>query len=131
MGNSDIEESSQASSTLSEKEESLNLSSSSESEDDGTLEVVDAVTTDVLSSSLAPIYSKPYNPEQFHDEARKQIAVVLLILLSTVIIIFIIGFFCKVPNATFDQYKSFLELLLTPLITLVSAATGFYFGSKK
>lgn len=30
----------------------------------------------------------------------------------------------------FEDIKEFLQLVLTPLITLVSAATGFYFGSQ-
>ena len=35
-----------------------------------------------------------------------------------------------VTKYSFEEIKQFLQLVLTPLITLVSAATGFYFGSQ-
>jgi hypothetical protein len=31
---------------------------------------------------------------------------------------------------TFDELKTLVELLLGPLVALVSAATGFYFGAQ-
>lgn len=114
--------------TETENDDYLEQSSTSS---DGEFQVIDRVPTEQALAVLdAPIFA-PYDAEKFHDEARKQIANYLLLLLAGVIALFMCSLFTLAEKPTFDQYKSVLEMLLTPILTLVSAATGFYFGSKK
>ncbi len=65
-------------------------------------DVLDATVPDPdqAAPGLDAPTSKPYDPDQFRDQARKRITYWLLI------------------------------LLLGPIIALVSAATGFYFGAQ-
>ncbi|MFJ1259029.1 hypothetical protein [Cupriavidus sp. CuC1] len=75
---------------------------------------------------------RDYDPRPHHDTARRRIAYWLLVLLSGLLVAIFAcfsGFFFLKPPPTFDQFKTLIELILTPLLTLVSAATGFYFGS--
>lgn len=77
-----------------------------------------------------------FDSKRHHDQARSTIAFWLLGLLTVLLIATAAGFaalfFVKEKTGpTFDQFKSLVELILTPLLTLVSAATGFYFGSQK
>ncbi|MFM0649843.1 hypothetical protein PQR14_36475 [Paraburkholderia bryophila] len=78
---------------------------------------------------------RDYDPRPDHDKARRRIAYWLLALLTILLVATVVGtgafFFLKPPTSTFDQFKSIVELILTPLLTLVSAATGFYFGSQE
>lgn len=71
-------------------------------------------------------------PPAHDDISRRHIAYWLLGLLTALVVGAFAGyislFFGKEPP-TFEQFKTLLELILTPLITLVSAATGFYFGA--
>lgn len=98
---------------------------------EGEFKIIDADATETAPATLENPVFAPYNAEQFHDQARKHIAVSLLCLLAAVILVFEFGLLLLCPKPTFEQYKSILEMLLTPILTLVSAATGFYFGSKK
>lgn len=77
-----------------------------------------------------------FDSRRHHDQARSTIAFWLLGLLTGLLVAAAAGFaalfFVKEKTGpTFDQLKSLVELILTPLLTLVSAATGFYFGSQK
>jgi hypothetical protein len=80
-----------------------------------------------------PIEEKDYDPRPATDGARRIIAYWLLLLL-TVLIFAALYFFCRLFNTdkppSFDDIKNMIGFILTPLITLVSAATGFYFGSN-
>lgn len=84
----------------------------------------------------------PYDATRDREQARGQIAFYLLNLLAFIII----GSFCLVGLAFMVHWgktggpvdiaqltasiKQLLELMLTPIIGLVGAATGFYFGEK-
>ena len=37
---------------------------------------------------------------------------------------------CNAATASMEQVKTIIELLLTPLVGLVGAVTGFYFGEQ-
>jgi hypothetical protein len=77
---------------------------------------------------------KDYDPRPQHDAARRYIAYWLLALLTTLIVCtfggFVLFICLSATKPTFTDFKSLVELVLTPLLTLVSAATGFYFGSQ-
>jgi hypothetical protein len=74
--------------------------------------------------------SEKYNPEQSRDKARANITYWLLILLTVLFLGAFAAFFSIREAATFANLKTLLEMLITPLIVLVSAATGFYFGAN-
>ena len=91
--------------------------------------VLDA--SDPTPASLVAFEKPPFDSKRHHDEARSTIAFWLLGLLTGLLVATAIGFGGLTTHPTFDQLKSLVELILTPLLTLVSAATGFYFGSQK
>lgn len=102
--------------------------------DDGSLTWEDAA--EALSPVPLPLERpalRNYDPRPDHDKARRRIAYWLLVLLSGLLVATFTcfgAFFFLKPPPTFDEFKTLIELILTPLLTLVSAATGFYFGSQ-
>ncbi len=97
-------------------------------------EVLDATVDQALA---APVLSQArvdpsYDPDKYRDATRSYIAYWLLGLL-TAVVVFSFGalLFFKKDTLTFIDLKSLLELLLGPIVALVSAATGFYFGSQQ
>ena len=95
-------------------------------------ETLDATISDpnVSAPSLTGPSSKPYDPVEFRDHARKWITYWLLALLTIVFVGAFASLFFRDGKPTFEHLKSLLEILLGPLVTLVSAATGFYFGAQ-
>ena len=95
-------------------------------------EVLDATIADpeVPAPSLEKPESAPYNPDRDREGARKGITYWLLSLLTVLFVISFAALAALKENPTFDQLKSLIELLLGPLVALVSAATGFYFGAQ-
>lgn len=88
-----------------------------------------------LAPGIAPLAlttpaTAAYNPEQSRDRSRAIITYWLLGLLTTLFTGGFIAFFCIQETATFANLKALLDMLITPLIVLVSAATGFYFGAN-
>ncbi len=75
-----------------------------------------------------PIEEKEYDSRPQEDSARRRIAYILLGLLG-----FVLGWALLtvsiVPESVYDV-TDVLQIVLGPIIALVSAATGFYFGSK-
>jgi hypothetical protein len=96
------------------------------------VEVLDATISD--PSVAAPTLEKPattaYDPDKDREGARKGITYWLLTLLSLLFVISFLALATLKDSLTFDQLKSLVELLLGPLVALVSAATGFYFGAQ-
>jgi len=95
-------------------------------------DVLDATVPDPNEAApgLDAPQSKPYDPEQFRDQARKRITYWLLILLTLLVTYAFGGFFLIEGKRSFEDLKSLIEMLLGPIIALVSAATGFYFGAQ-
>lgn len=62
------------------------------------------------------------------EALRGVIAIILLSLLCGVVVLTYIGFFFT--NRAVDDISRILELLMAPLVGLVGAVTGFYFGEK-
>lgn len=88
----------------------------------------------VTANAAAPALESPsesgYDPLRYQDATRSYIAYWLLSLLT----IMVVGGFAMlfaVPSMTFENLKSILELVFGPIVALVSAATGFYFGAHQ
>ena len=104
--------------------------------DDGQNALDATVPGETLNATLAPgerpfgleTPDEQYNPEQSRDKARATITYWLLGLLTFLFVGAFIAFFAS-SERTFANLKVMLEMLISPLIVLVSAATGFYFGA--
>ena len=98
--------------------------------DDDT-EILDAT---VPKGASAPAFDalgeKKYDAAQYQDETRSYIAYWLLFLL-TLLVLGGFGMLFAIKDATYDHLKSILELIFGPIVALVSAATGFYFGAQQ
>jgi hypothetical protein len=93
------------------------------------IEPLDLTTdpNDVIGSNH-PYAEKPYDARPQEDSARRYIAYTLVGLLGFVVAwaLLTVTFWCGKS----DEVVKILQIVLTPIITLVSAATGFYYGSK-
>ena len=68
-----------------------------------------------------------YDPRRGDDGARRTIAYALIGLLSVIVVAILLLLAFSVIKA--GELKDF-AVILGPVITLVSAATGFYYGTK-
>lgn len=95
-------------------------------------EILDETSSDpsIVAPGLTQPVATKYDADQFHDQARKKITYWLLALLSVLFVGAFVCLFIIEGNPKFEQLKALLEILLGPLVALVSAATGFYFGAK-
>ena len=80
-------------------------------------------------SNYTAFDEKPYDPRPKEDNARLAIAVILVLSLAIILIYSLITVSCHPERL--EAIDKFLQIILSPLVALVSAATGFYFGSKK
>jgi hypothetical protein len=74
-----------------------------------------------------PQVGDKYDPRPQEDSARRTIAYLLIGLLWLIVsgILILLGF----KSISVDNIKDF-GVVLSPIIALVSAATGFYYGTK-
>ena len=70
----------------------------------------------------------PYDPSKDRESVRGWIALSLISLLA-VVVLFSFAFTWAHPDRSRDLHD-LLALLLGPLVALVGAATGYYFGSQ-
>jgi len=74
------------------------------------------------------VTTQPYDPRPDEDAARRHIAYTLISLLIAVCLAtFSTLWWTAVPV---ESLLKVVQMLLGPLIALVSAATGFYYGTK-
>ncbi|MBN6035244.1 hypothetical protein [Amycolatopsis sp. 195334CR] len=72
-----------------------------------------------------------YDPQERLDTVRAKLAFCLMGLLALVIVgAFALAFTTSLTQLTFSDLRLIIELLATPVVTLVGAATGFYFGAN-
>jgi len=91
--------------------------------------VLDLTTSPVENFDNKPFFQeKDYDPRPQEDSARRRITYILLGLLG-VVLIWALGSITFCQNSE-EEVMNILQIVLSPLIALVSAATGFYFGSK-
>ena len=75
-----------------------------------------------------PRVGKTYDPRSLEDKARRTFAYLLVALLARMIVPLLAAVvFAIIP---FDEIKEF-GAILGPLMALVSAATGFYYATKR
>ena len=78
--------------------------------------------------STAPV---PYDPEPDREVIRGKIALRLLWMLAGVLLLaFISIWLSKWLGMDIETLRTVLTIIFGPLVTLVSAATGFYYGSR-
>lgn len=96
-------------------------------EEPAIMAVVAQPANDIDIADLPAQRTQPYNPEKALDDARKNIAYLLIGLL-----IFVCGaaIVSTALDANTDSIFRVLEHILSPIIGLVGAATGFYFGTR-
>lgn len=76
----------------------------------------------------ATVDSTPYDPTRAREHMRGAIAILLLSILAAVILFAFIGLWTM--RITIDDTRVVLEILFAPLVGLVGAVTGFYYGSR-
>ena len=70
---------------------------------------------------------RPNDPGPLEDKARRRIAYLLIALLALMIVALLAGVvFGIIPVSEIEEF----DVILGPLVALVSAATGFYYASK-
>ena len=108
---------------------------------DGEIFEEDFTKTEQENPELAKDYvpqndfsEKKYKLRRDEDAARRKIAYSLLGILGAVLLL---SFYILLraqqlkDSESVDSLVKVLQIILSPLIALVSAATGFYYGSKK
>ncbi|CAI8897757.1 hypothetical protein [Pseudomonas sp. IT-P176] len=84
-------------------------------------------TTEV--PGLTDITTRPYDSRPHDDHARRLLAYSLVLLLALVTLGAMTLF--VIPGTDQEALKNLLNQILGPLVALVSAATGFYFATKR
>ena len=75
-----------------------------------------------------PRGGRTYDPRPLEDKARRSIAYLLIALLALMIVALLAAVvFGVIPVSEIEEF----DVILGPLVALVSAATGFYFASKR
>ena len=96
-----------------------------DSADDEALDFTADEPSSTEDGSLA--IGDPYDPRPQEDEARRIIAYLLIGLLWVIVG----GTFILISFDTISlEHIKELAVILGPVVTLVSAATGFYYGTK-
>lgn len=94
-------------------------------------EVVDLSEEEAPPSTSTPEMAT-YDPAEDRERVRGRIAQILVWLLVGIVVVSLgagIGLGLRVEEGI-ESLKLVLELVLTPIIGLVGAVTGFYFGER-
>lgn len=94
----------------------------------GELDLTNEKAADVDGAVPEPT-TVPYNSDQDRERIRGVVALSLVGLLAAVVLGSFIGL--ATGWIPMRDLKELLTIVLGPLIALVGAATGFYFGGKK
>ena len=91
-------------------------------------------TKPVAEEQPRSLEKEPYNQAKATDTARKYIAYWLLAILTgvvalTMVTMAILIYFDATDKDRFDHLVGVLNIIFGPVVTLVSSATGFYYGS--
>lgn len=84
------------------------------------------LTGDPPSSEPKKPSTVPYNLDRHRENTRGMIALTLVGLLAAVLLLSMGGLIWG--NTEMKELKELLTIILGPLVALVGAATGFYFG---
>ncbi len=80
-----------------------------------------------MEPGLQPPELRPFDPEPQRERLRGWIAVWLLAMFALVLLCSFISLWAGIDG---EKLRTVLTILVGPLIALVSAATGFYYGSR-
>lgn len=83
-----------------------------------------------VSPPLLTTTSVPYDPSEDRERKRGQTALSLVGLLAGIAVFSLIFAMVAATKEREDALKAVLELLFGPIVGLVGAVTGFYFGAK-
>lgn len=91
----------------------------------------DEVTGGEIQRLADPPARSPYNPQMALDDIRRDLARWLVQALFLVIVLIAVGLFtARWTKVSTSDMKSIFVTMFASLVTLVSAATGFYFGAQ-
>ena len=92
---------------------------------------IDETGTTHPSKGLGYVDKLPeYDPQERMDTVRSQLTFCLVGLLALVIVgAFVLVMTKKQTGLEFTDIRMIIELLTTPIVALVGAAVGFYFGT--
>jgi hypothetical protein len=97
---------------------------------DGDLDLTTDPAEQESAAGLSGLHLTPYNPTHDREKKRGLIALSLVAILGLIVVAALVYvFFTTAPDM--DAMKTLLELLFTPIVGLVGAVTGFYFGEKQ
>ena len=110
-------------------------------QDLNTLGVTTSAGSATPPATAGQIIEKPYDPTADRETIRGTIALALVWALVAVIAAVVLtglvtayachgGGACNAETMDLKTIRAVIELVLTPLIGLVGAVTGFYFGEK-
>jgi len=105
------------------------------------LEKLGAPGSDATATATNRITEKPYDPAPQRENIRGTIALALVWTLVGVITLVVLAGLvtvlachakdaCSADALELKTIRAVVEMILTPLIGLVGAVTGFYFGEK-
>jgi hypothetical protein len=85
------------------------------------------------SPGLSNVPLVPWDPGPDREKKRGHIANVLIYVLAGMVVLSFVYIFVElwIGKSEIDNLKAMLEILFAPIIGLVGAVTGFYFGEKK
>ena len=75
------------------------------------------------------VVEQDYDSRPQEDAARRNIAYILLAILAAICVATFWFIFAKFDKV--EDLVSVLQIIFSPIIALVAAATGFYYGTKK
>jgi hypothetical protein len=90
---------------------------------------------EVNDSTKGPQTTTTFAPFHFNDQARLHVTLVLLGIFGMFLLFSLMGwiFLAFASNETRQltkQFSEFAQFVITPLVGIVSGASGFYFGTK-
>ncbi len=86
------------------------------------------LTEEEPPQGLTPPETRPYDPEPEREKKRGQIALILILLLVGIVF----GSFVTLSFGWVkpDALEKLLTVVFAPIVGLVGAVTGFYYGGK-
>ncbi len=109
------------------KQEDHNISTGNDVQQSENSAELDFTADEAKTEEAAPELGREYDPRPIEDDARRKIAFSLIGLLWFVIVAMLIMLSFKTISVS--DIKDF-SVIFGPVVTLVSAATGFYYGTK-
>lgn len=88
----------------------------------------DPLSPEQVASTSGPPEDKPYDPVKHRDDARKNIATVLLIILAITLLFSFITLWMIGPDE--DSLRDVMTAFSGPMFSIIGTALGFYFGSE-